>query len=182
MHYTVNVYSSAANRNNLKSTSFWPPLLNFYCLPWGVWMLSVSSSTQRDTKCFCSVFHLLNTVQCLLQTYLYYLLAPSYPVWCWSCKVCTSRKGLKFNVVVWWAKKSTSNREVWRQVTMEAECLDDDKGELSNHKGNENCKKSNMFILAKQQLCKSINIFCIFLRISSMTATRNFLIQACFKK
>ena len=51
--------------------------------------------------------------------------------------------------------------------------LDHNKGSLGNNEGNgnENGKKSNKFILAKQQLCTCITLFCTFFSCCCTTVT-----------
>ena len=52
-------------------------------------------------------------------------------------------------------------------------------GNFSNNDsdGNENGKKNNRFILAKQRLCTCITLFCTFLSRRRKSATLNFLIS-----
>ena len=73
--------------------------------------------------------------------------------------------------------------EVWRHVTMVAKFLDLNNREFKQRRRRRQRKrqKSNRFILAKQQLCTCITLFCTFLSRRCSTATWNFLnSRACF--
>ena len=73
---------------------------------------------------------------------------------------------------------SKERRSFWRHVTMLTKFVDHNNKELKtrHRRRQRELEKSNRFILAKQQLCTCITLFCMFLSRRCRAATWNFLI------
>ena len=73
---------------------------------------------------------------------------------------------------------SIERRSFWRHVTMLTKFVDHNNKELKQrHRWRQReLETSNRFILAKQQLCTCITLFCMFLSRRCRAATWNFLI------